>query len=129
MGLHIEYSAGFGLSKADILNQEEKLGKTTINDKEECLPRLQPASHIPGNIPESKRTQADNSRFVLDIGQSEDWFALQMAIFPCLLGYGMIARRLFHDPNTLRDGNRYWKWIENYAADDFQEAVSLGRGK
>lgn len=66
--------------------------------------------------------------YVLDIGQSEDWYALQMALAPCLLGYGQIARRLYDDPNTLRSGNRYWKWIENYVADDYVEAVRQGSG-
>jgi thiaminase len=66
---------------------------------------------------------------VLDIGHAEDWFALQIALLPCLLGYGTIARRLFDDPNTVREGNRYWKWIQNYVADDYTEAVQLGSGE
>ncbi|KFX89912.1 hypothetical protein O988_08426 [Pseudogymnoascus sp. VKM F-3808] len=45
---------------------------------------------------------------------------------PCLIGYGVIARRLYDDPLTKRDGNIYWKWIENYVADDFAEAVRVG---
>jgi thiaminase len=57
----------------------------------------------------------------------EDWYALQMAMFPCLLGYGMIAKRLFDDPDTKRDGNTYFKWIENYVAEDFQSAVESGK--
>lgn len=48
---------------------------------------------------------------------------------PCLLGYGMIARRLFDDPKTKREGNVYWNWIENYVADDYVEAVQIGSGK
>jgi hypothetical protein len=63
------------------------------------------------------------------VGQSEDWIALQMALAPCLIGYGAIARRLHSDSKTLRQGNQYWKWIENYVADDYQEAVRLGSGK
>lgn len=66
---------------------------------------------------------------MLDIGQSEDWFALQISMAPCLLGYGMIAKRLFDDPKTKREGNVYWKWIENYVAEDYVEAVELGSGK
>jgi thiaminase len=72
--------------------------------------------------------KSDNHRYVLDIGQSEDWFALQMVLLPCLLGYGLIGTRLFNHPDTLREANRYWKWIQTYAADDFQEAVRMGRG-
>ena len=51
-----------------------------------------------------------------------------MALAPCLIGYGAIARRLYTDQETLREGNRYWQWIENYIADDYTEAVRLGSG-
>jgi hydroxymethylpyrimidine/phosphomethylpyrimidine kinase len=67
------------------------------------------------------------TRYVLDIGHQQDFFALQMALLPCLLGYGVIARRLYDDPQTKREGNVYWKWIENYVAEDYVEAVRLGR--
>ncbi len=63
------------------------------------------------------------------MGQSEDWLALQMALAPCLIGYGAIARRLHSGEGTLRKGNQYWKWIENYVAEDYTEAVRLGSGK
>lgn len=69
------------------------------------------------------------SRYILDVGQSEDWLALQMALAPCLIGYGAIAKRLHTDEESQRNGNRYWKWIENYVADDYSEAVRLGSGK
>ena len=52
-----------------------------------------------------------------------------MALAPCLLGYGEIASRLYADPNTKREGNIYWKWIENYVADDYLEAVKTGSGE
>ena len=42
------------------------------------------------------------TRWVTDIGTREDWFALQVAMMPCLLGYGEIARRLYDDKTTLR---------------------------
>ena len=64
---------------------------------------------------------------MLDIGHSEDYFALQISFAPCLLGYGAIARRLKDDPNTKVDGNPYYKWIETYVADDYVEAVRKGR--
>ncbi|KAF2673211.1 hypothetical protein BT63DRAFT_396951 [Microthyrium microscopicum] len=98
MQLHIDYCAEYGLSKSDILAQDESLA---------CVAY---------------------TRFVLDIGQSEDWLALQIAMYPCLLGYGAIAKRLYSDPTTFRDGNPYMKWIENYVAADYQEAVCLGSG-
>jgi thiaminase II len=99
MNLHIDYCKGFGLSKEDIINHEEKMACTAY------------------------------TRYVLDIGVAEDWLALQIALLPCLLGYGVIAKRLYDDPKTKREGNIYWKWIENYVADDYAEAVRLGCGK
>jgi thiaminase len=51
-----------------------------------------------------------------------------MALAPCLIGYGAIAKRLYADSNTKREGNIYWKWICNYVADDYVEAVRVGRG-
>jgi len=77
------------------------------------------------------------TRWVTDIGTREDWYGLQVAMMPCLLGYGAIARRLYDDAQTVRggslgsladeDGNPYFRWIENYVADDFVEAVRVGR--
>jgi hypothetical protein len=52
-----------------------------------------------------------------------------MALAPCLIGYGAIAKRLYTDAGTLREGNQFWKWIENYVAEDYSEAVRLGSGK
>lgn len=72
---------------------------------------------------------ANTSRYVLDIGQSQDWFALQVALAPCLIGYGEIAQRLHADAKTKREGNIYWKWIENYVEEDYVEAVSVGSGE
>jgi hydroxymethylpyrimidine/phosphomethylpyrimidine kinase len=67
------------------------------------------------------------TRYVLDIGHQQDYFALQMALLSCLIGYGAISERLFKDPSTKREGNRYWKWICNYVAEDYVEAVKLGK--
>lgn len=99
MELHLDYCKQFGLSKEDIESQKESLA---------CVAY---------------------SRYVLDVGQSEDWLALQMALMPCLIGYGVAARRLHEDVGTLREDNPYWKWIENYVAEDYQEAMKKGSGK
>lgn len=71
------------------------------------------------------------SRYVLDIGQSEDWLALQISLLPCLLGYGMIAARLKAEQkaNPPKQPNRYQTWIDNYVAEDYVAAVKTGRGK
>lgn len=99
MGLHLGYCAEFGLSKEDIVK-----------------------------IPESQACTA-YSRFVLDIGSSDDSLALQIALSPCLIGYGEIGRRLYNDPKTVREGNPYWRWISNYAKDDYTESVIIGTGE
>ncbi|KAJ5176049.1 Phosphomethylpyrimidine kinase type-1 [Penicillium canariense] len=98
MALHLDYCASFGLSKQEMEAHPETIACTAY------------------------------SRFILDVGQSEDWLALQMALAPCLIGYGAIARRLYSDKKSLRQGNQYWKWIENYVAEDYTEAVRLGSG-
>lgn len=69
------------------------------------------------------------SRYVLDIGQSQDWFALQIALAPCLIGYEVIARRLYDNPKTKREGNIYMQWIENYVADDYVQTVEVGKAQ
>lgn len=59
-----------------------------------------------------------------------DWLGLQMALAPCLLGYGAAAAMLRDHADTRRDdGNTYWTWIQNYNADDYVEAVKLGSGE
>ncbi|ODV92621.1 hypothetical protein CANCADRAFT_1212 [Tortispora caseinolytica NRRL Y-17796] len=83
------------------------------------------------SVADMKAVPEDNvctaySRYLLDIGQTRDWFSLQVAMSPCLIGYYQIGQRLYNDPNTKREGNPYWGWIENYAAPDFVEAAELG---
>jgi thiaminase len=94
--LHIEFCKEYGLEEADIVHQEEDQATTAY------------------------------TRYVLDIGQSQDWLALQVALLPCLIGYGIIAKRLHGDPNTVREGSRYWKWIEQYVDQPYVDAVMRG---
>jgi len=96
LGLHIGYCEGFGVSKEVMESSEESEACTAY------------------------------TRYVLDVGLSEDWFALQISMAPCLIGYGVIARRLHDDPKTKREGNIYWDWIQNYVAEDYTEAVNVG---
>ncbi|OAA57249.1 Phosphomethylpyrimidine kinase type-1 [Cordyceps fumosorosea ARSEF 2679] len=70
---------------------------------------------------------AYKTKNISDIQRSEDWLALQLALAPCLLGYGAVAQMLAAHPSTVRqDTNTYWPWIENYGAADYVEAVRLG---
>src|SRR5690242_2581146 len=79
--LHLEFCKDFGLEVEDIERHQEDQATVAY------------------------------TRYVLDIGQSQDWLALQIALLPCLIGYGIIAKRLHQDPKTIREGNKYWKWI------------------
>jgi thiaminase len=68
------------------------------------------------------------SRYILDVGYSQDCLALQVALAPCLLGYAAAAQHLYNDAESVREENPYWKWIENYVADDYVQAVRKGSG-
>ncbi|KAH6627592.1 Phosphomethylpyrimidine kinase-domain-containing protein [Chaetomium tenue] len=99
MELHIGYCQGFGISREEMEKTEEKAACTAY------------------------------TRYVLDIGQSQDWLGLQVAIAPCLLGYGVIGKQLHDDKRSKRKGNLYWTWIQNYVANDYVTAVKTGTGK
>jgi len=66
------------------------------------------------------------TRFCIERGLSGDILDLKVALFACLIGYGEIGVRLVNDPNTKRENNPYYKWIENYAADLYQSSVTTG---
>lgn len=97
MELHLSYCAEFGISQAQIEATPESVACTAY------------------------------ARFVLDIGNSGDLLGLYVALAPCLLGYGEAARRVYGDRESKREGNRYWRWVENYVAGDYVEAVGKGR--
>ncbi|KAI2630528.1 Phosphomethylpyrimidine kinase-domain-containing protein [Xylaria nigripes] len=97
MKLHVNYCNKFGIEKEEIEATEEHQACTAY------------------------------TRYVLDIGQSEDWLGLQVSLAPCLLGYGAIAKQLHTDSRTKIEGNEYWPWILNYVADDYVQAVNTGR--
>ncbi|KAJ4323352.1 trifunctional hydroxymethylpyrimidine kinase/phosphomethylpyrimidine kinase/thiaminase [Fusarium piperis] len=94
--LHTSYCESFGISMAEIQATEEKQACTAY------------------------------TRYVLDIGQNGDWLGLQVALAPCLLGYGAVARMLRDHKDTVRENNTYWAWIKNYNEDDYTQAVRLG---
>ncbi|OAA41030.1 Phosphomethylpyrimidine kinase type-1 [Metarhizium rileyi] len=120
MQLHVGYCEKFGISEDQIRKTEEKQGKPT--------PSYPPATQkAPNPLPSQSRPPCTAyTRYVLDTGQSEDWLALQMALAPCLLGYGAVAQMLHSHDLTRRDDNAYWPWIQNYAADGYKRAVRLG---
>ncbi|TGZ83786.1 phosphomethylpyrimidine kinase [Ascodesmis nigricans] len=98
MQLHLNYCSTFGISKSQIESAAESSACTAY------------------------------TRYVLDIGNSMDFLALQVAMAPCAVGYAVIARQLRDDPTTKREGNVYWKWIENYTSEEYVGSVDAMRG-
>ncbi|KAF2263735.1 hypothetical protein CC78DRAFT_544684 [Lojkania enalia] len=116
--LHIEFCKDYGLSLQEIEQQEE----------DQADPQQACTAYTRYELKIRRATPTDRiARYVLDVGQSEDWLALQIALLPCLIGYGIIARRLYDDPETAREDSKYWKWIETYVADDYVQAMKTGR--
>jgi thiaminase/transcriptional activator TenA len=97
MKLHVEFCAGWGLDEAAM-----------------------------AAAPESRACLA-YTRFVLERGMAGDVLDLHVALAPCVIGYGEIARALAADPATRRQGNPYEPWIAMYAGADYQ-AVAAGAG-
>ncbi|MBV9747434.1 MAG: thiaminase II [Acetobacteraceae bacterium] len=93
MPLHVSYCAGWGLSEAEM-----------------------------AAAPEAVETMA-YTRFVLERGLAGDLLDLQVALAPCLVGYGESGERLLADPATLRDGNPYAEWIAAYTSEEYRRVV------
>lgn len=67
------------------------------------------------------------TRLVLDVGVAQGLFALKVATAPCLIGYRDIAVRIKEEYSDGKEGNIYWKWVENYAGKDYGNAYKDGR--
>src|SRR5271170_5173465 len=89
MKLHLDYCREFGLSKEEMEKHKES---------QACV---------------------EYGRWMLDIGQSQDWIALQMALGSCLIGYYVAAKGIYDAKDSKREDNPYWKWVENYVAEDY----------
>ncbi|WP_368744553.1 thiaminase II [Desertibaculum subflavum] len=99
MKLHVEFCAGWGLSEAQMAAE-----------------------------PEARATMA-YTRFVLERGMAGDVLDLQVALAPCVIGYGEIAKALAADPRTRRAGNPYEPWIAMYAGAEYQQVAEGAKGQ
>ncbi|WP_426957333.1 thiaminase II [Muricoccus radiodurans] len=93
--LHLVYCAEWGLDEAAVLAE-----------------------------PEAPET-VGYTRWVMDQGFRGDILDLEVALAPCTVGYGEIARRIEAHPGRNRTDNRYEGWIATYAGADYQ-AVAAG---
>ncbi|VEB23671.1 thiaminase II [Avibacterium volantium] len=72
-------------------------------------------------VPESTACVA-YTRYVLDCGIKGGLAELYTALAPCMLGYAAIGKML--GSQTPTPNNPYQKWIDTYAAPDFQQAAA-----
>jgi len=90
MGLHVKYCAGWGLTEQAM-----------------------------AAMPEDKANMA-YTRFVLERGLAGDALDLHVALAPCVIGYGIVAKALAQGRDTAHAGNPYSEWIAMYAGDEYQ---------
>ncbi|WP_207539340.1 TenA family protein [Sabulicella rubraurantiaca] len=88
--LHLRFCAEWGLSEAEVTR-----------------------------VPETAET-VSYTRWVMDRGLAGDILDLEIALAPCTVGYGEVARRIMADPACDLANNPYRSWIEAYAAEDYQ---------
>ncbi|WBA85270.1 thiaminase II [Endozoicomonas sp. GU-1] len=89
MTLHLAYCREWGLTEKDVVS-----------------------------LPEARANMA-YTRYVLERGMAGDILDLYTALSPCAVGYAEIGYRLKNDPDTLKEGNPYWAWIETYGGEEF----------
>ena len=73
--------------------------------------------------PEALETMA-YTRFVLERGLAGDRLDLDVALAPCIVGYGEAVERLLADPATRREGNPYAAWMDAYAGEDYRAVAA-----
>lgn len=89
LGLHVKFSAGWGLSEADLANAAEEPAMTSY------------------------------THYVLDKGMAGDLLDLHVALAPCIVGYAEIGRALAQQARITVAGNRYAEWIATYAGESY----------
>ena len=94
MPLHVSYCADWGLAEAQMAAE-----------------------------PEALETMA-YTRFVLERGLAGDRLDLDVALAPCVVGYGEAVQLLLADPATQRGENPYNAWMDAYASDEYRTVAA-----
>lgn len=97
--MHLAYCAEWGLAEAAVLAE-----------------------------PEAAETVA-YTRWVLDRGVAGDILDLEVALAPCTVGYGEIARMIEASPTRRRAGNPYESWIAMYAGAEYQALAAAAAAR
>ncbi|GHC63774.1 thiaminase II [Limoniibacter endophyticus] len=74
-------------------------------------------------LPEARATTA-YTRYVLDTGLRGDLLDLHVALAPCIIGYGVIAKWVEAQPGFDASSNPYASWAAMYAGEDYQKAMN-----
>lgn len=93
MPLHVSYCAGWGLDETSMAATPEALETTAY------------------------------TRFVLERGLAGDLLDLQVALAPCLVGYGESGELILVDPVNRLDDNPYGEWITAYTSAPYRALV------
>lgn len=129
----VQYSRLIGLAayKAERLDDIVGSAKIILHIREELSLHIEYCKEF--GITEEELAAGEESvactvytRYIESVGNTRDWMSLQIALAACLIGYGEVGRRLAESKTTNRE-SRYWKWIQNYAAADYSQAVDTGR--
>jgi len=78
--------------------------------------------------PEASETVA-YTRWVLDRGIAGDILDLEVALAPCTIGYGEIARLIEASPTRSRAANPYESWIAMYAGAEYQALAAAAAAR
>lgn len=67
------------------------------------------------------------TRYVMERGMAGELLDLNIALAPCILGYGQIANWLLAQPFLVLENNPYAEWINLYAGDEYQQVADAHR--
>lgn len=67
------------------------------------------------------------TRYVMERGMAGELLDLNVALAPCILGYGEIANWLLEQPFLVLENNPYANWIKLYAGDEYQQVADAHR--
>lgn len=93
LDLHVQYCKEWGISKQEL-----------------------------DNLPEAEANIA-YTRYMLDAGQQGDLLDLHIALAPCLIGYGVLARWIEQQSWHQVHNNPYQSWIDMYTGEEFHAAM------
>lgn len=82
----------------------------------------------PEEVREARATVA-YTRLVLDAGMRGDLLDLQVALAPCVIGYGEIGATLAATSVGLAADNPYREWIAEYAGEPYQTLASEAKAE